>query len=240
MNIIIKKPFFSIFLSVIFVSLLIPTTVAYSAGAGWSEVISQHITSRQPTQLASLNRGILPSSQSLFKRPSSSYYIKHSIKTVSLRILKKYRRTKKSLPSGWPVRYGRVSSPFGRRWGRMHKGIDLASPTGTPVHAVEGGVVSRSKYMRGYGNLVEIRHSDMYITRYGHNSKRLVKAGQKVRKGQVIALVGSTGRSTGPHVHFEVRQNGTAINPVRFLGAMRSFSLKDNLELTKYVRLTKR
>lgn len=230
----INKRFFSIFISVIFVSLLIPTTVAYSAG--WSEVISQHITSRKPTQLALLSPRSLSSSQRLFKRSK----VKHSIKTVSLKILNKYRRSKKSLPAGWPIRYGRVSSLFGRRWGRMHKGIDLAAKTGTPVYAVESGVVTRSKYMRGYGNLVEIKHSDMYITRYGHNSKRLVKAGQKVRKGQVIALVGSTGRSTGPHVHFEVRQNGTAINPVRYLGALRHFSLSDNVKLTSYVRLTKR
>jgi len=225
------------FLSVIFVSLLIPTTVAYSAG--WSEVISQHITS-QPTQLASLSPSSLPSSQRLFKRPPTRSGVKHSIKTVSLKILKKYRRTKKSLPAGWPVRYARVSSPFGRRWGRMHKGLDLAAKTGTPVYAVESGVVTRSKYLRGYGNLVEIKHSKMYKTRYGHNSKRLVKVGQKVRKGQVIALVGSTGRSTGPHVHFEIRQNGTAINPVRYLGAMRHFSLSDNVKLSKYVKLTKR
>ena len=234
----INKRFFSIFISVIFVSLLIPTTVAYSAG--WSEVISQHITSRKPIQLASLSPRSLPSSQSLFKRPPSSSNVKHSIKTVSLKILKKYRSRKRSLPAGWPIRYGRVSSLFGPRWGRMHKGIDLAAPIGTPVYAVESGVVTRSKYVHGYGNLVEIKHSDMYITRYGHNSKRLVKAGQKVRKGQVIALVGSTGRSTGPHVHFEVRQNGTAINPVRFLGAMRYFSLSNNVKLTRYVRLTKR
>ena len=239
MKIIINKRFLSIFISVIFVSLFMQTTVAYSAG--WNEVISQHITSRQPT-LELLNPKRLPSSQRLFKRPpSSSSYIKHSIKTVSLKILNKYRRRKKSLPAGWPVRYGRVSSLFGRRWGRMHKGIDIGSPTGTPVYAVESGVVTRSTYQRrGYGNLIEIRHSDMYMTRYGHNSKRLVKAGQKVRKGQIIALVGSTGHSTGPHVHFEIRQNGKAINPVRYLGAMRHFSLSENVKLTHYVRLTKR
>ena len=238
MKIIINKRFFSIFLSVIFVSLFMPTTVAYSAG--WNEVISQHITSRPKNRLASFSPRSLPSSQRLFKRPPSSSKVKRSIKTVSLKILNKYRRRKKSLPAGWPVRYGRVSSPFGRRWGRMHKGIDIGSPTGTPVYAVASGVVTRSKYMRGYGNFIEIRHSDMYITRYGHNSKRLVKTGQKVRKGQIIALVGSTGRSTGPHIHFEIRENGKAINPVRLLGAMRYFSLSDNVKLTRYVRLTKR
>ncbi len=239
MKIIINKRFLSIFFSVIFVSLFMPTSVAYSAG--WNDVISQHITSRPINRLASFSPRSLSSSQGLFKHPPSSSNVKRSIKTVSLKMLNKYRRRKKSLPAGWPVRYGRVSSPFGRRWGRMHKGIDIGSPIGTPVYAVESGVVTRSTYQRrGYGNLIEIRHSDMYMTRYGHNSKRLVKAGQKVRKGQIIALVGSTGHSTGPHVHFEIRQNGKAINPVRYLGAMRHFSLSDNVKLTRYVRLTKR
>ena len=122
----------------------------------------------------------------------------------------------------------------------MHKGIDIASPTGTPIFAVEDGIVAKAQTMRGYGRMIEIKHGDMYSTRYGHNSRNFVKVGDYVRKGQLIGLVGSTGRSTGPHVHFEVLQASIAINPVKYLAAMDSFKLSESIKLSDYVLLSQR
>ncbi|WP_069471297.1 M23 family metallopeptidase [Candidatus Marithrix sp. Canyon 246] len=167
--------------------------------------------------------------------------VKPSIKIISAKILQKYRhRRMGTLPNGWPLKQGRVSSKYGARGSRKHKGMDIAVNTGTPVFAVEAATVIRSKYVRGYGNLVELRHSDMYSSRYGHNSKNIVKKGQRVDKGEIIALSGNTGRSTGPHVHFEVRQSGVAINPFKYLGAMKHFSLASNIPISKYVRVSSR
>lgn len=128
-------------------------------------------------------------------------------------------------PTGKPVRSGWVSSGFGLRHdpfhGRrsMHKGLDFVARTGTDVLAVGGGVVKTSKRHAGYGNMVEINHGNGYVTRYAHNSKNLVKVGDRVEKGARIALVGSTGRSTGPHLHFEVYRNGKLVNPAKFVQA---------------------
>jgi len=174
-------------------------------------------------------------------RKSSIAEVKRSIKTVSERLLRKYRAHTQSLPDGWPLKQGRVSSKFGWRGRRMHKGIDIAASRGTPIYAVEDGIVVRSKYARGYGRLIEIKHSDMYTTRYAHNHINLVEVGEFVYKGEMIAEVGSTGRSTGPHVHFEVRQSGLAINPVKYLGAMDSFTLlSENIKLSEYVKLSQK
>ncbi|KST68215.1 hypothetical protein BC008_34100 [Mastigocoleus testarum BC008] len=117
----------------------------------------------------------------------------------------------------WPAK-GVLTSGYGPRWGRMHKGIDIAAPTGTPIHAAAAGIVKKAGWNRGgYGYLVDIRHPDGTITRYAHNSKLLVKKGQQVQQGQKISLMGSTGFSTGPHLHFEIRPNGRAKNPMAFL-----------------------
>ncbi|WP_414619961.1 peptidoglycan DD-metalloendopeptidase family protein [Calothrix sp. CCY 0018] len=118
----------------------------------------------------------------------------------------------------WPAK-GVFTSGFGPRWGRMHKGIDIAAPTGTPIHAAADGVVVSAGWNRGgYGNLVDIRHADGTTTRYAHNSKIVVKKGQQVQQGQRISLMGSTGFSTGPHLHFEIRKGGNqAVNPIAFL-----------------------
>ena len=120
----------------------------------------------------------------------------------------------------WPVR-GRVTSPFGPRVlnGRkeFHTGIDIGGPTGTNIAAAESGMVSYSGYMRGYGNVIIISHNGSYSTVYGHCSVRLVKKGQYVKKGTIIGKVGSTGYSTGPHLHFEVRLNGKSVNPLSYL-----------------------
>ncbi|MBD2209324.1 peptidoglycan DD-metalloendopeptidase family protein [Nostoc linckia FACHB-104] len=118
----------------------------------------------------------------------------------------------------WPAK-GVLTSGYGWRWGRMHKGIDVANSTGTPIYASADGVVVKAGWNNGgYGNLVDIRHADGSMTRYGHNSKILVQAGQQVRQGDTIALMGSTGFSTGPHSHFEIHPTGKgAVNPITLL-----------------------
>ncbi len=117
---------------------------------------------------------------------------------------------------GRPV-YGNLTSRFGYRWGRMHTGIDLAAPIGTPVYASDGGKVIFAGWEGAYGYLIKIVHDNEYTTYYGHLSKMSVKSGQRVAKGELIGNVGNTGRSTGPHLHFEVRKNGTPVNPLDFL-----------------------
>lgn len=112
---------------------------------------------------------------------------------------------------------GRLSSPFGFRWGAFHAGIDLAAPTGTPIYAADGGTVVEAGWHGGYGYLVRIDHGNGFETYYGHTSKIYVTVGQKVAKGEKIAAVGSTGNSTGSHLHFEIRKNGTAKNPYNYL-----------------------
>jgi len=112
---------------------------------------------------------------------------------------------------------GTLTSPFGPRWGSFHYGIDIANSTGTPVRAAMAGTVTVAEYLGAYGNVVYIDHGNGYSSRYGHNSQLLVHAGQTVAQGEVIALMGSTGRSTGPHCHFEIRINGTAVNPAAYL-----------------------
>ncbi len=116
----------------------------------------------------------------------------------------------------WPVS-GTISSPFGTRWGKKHEGLDIAVPTGTNVKASAAGTVKRAFNNGDYGLFVEIDHGNGWITRYGHNSKLLVKAGDKVSAGQVIALSGSTGHSTGPHCHFEIRKSGVPKDPLLYL-----------------------
>lgn len=116
-----------------------------------------------------------------------------------------------------PLSGGRYTSGFGRRWGRMHKGVDWACPVGTTVYASCGGTVIQASYSGGYGNCVVISHPDGRMTRYAHNSKLLVRVGQHVEQGQPIALSGSTGRSTGPHVHFELYINGSAVDPLKYI-----------------------
>jgi murein DD-endopeptidase MepM/ murein hydrolase activator NlpD len=117
---------------------------------------------------------------------------------------------------GWPTR-GRLSSGFGLRRGRPHEGIDIASPHGSPIFAAEAGRVIHSGRMRGYGKVVVVKHAGRYRTVYAHASRLLVRSGQFVERGQKIAEVGSTGRSTGPHLHFEVRRDESPRNPLAYL-----------------------
>ncbi|ACK66235.1 Peptidase M23 [Rippkaea orientalis PCC 8801] len=118
----------------------------------------------------------------------------------------------------WPTK-GVLTSGYGRRWGRMHKGIDIAAPIGTPIIAAAPGEVITSGWNSGgYGKLVKVRHPDGSVTLYAHNSRLLVRRGQQVEQGQQIAEMGSTGYSTGPHLHFEVHPNGRgAVNPIAML-----------------------
>ena len=129
----------------------------------------------------------------------------------------------KTLPEGEPVASGWISSLFGWRTDpingkrEFHEGIDFASKADTRVVAVASGIVTWSGRRAGYGNLVEISHGNGYVTRYAHNRKNLVAVGDKVDKGQPVAIMGSTGRSTGTHVHFEVVRNGKPVDPKKYI-----------------------
>lgn len=113
---------------------------------------------------------------------------------------------------------GTLSSRFGKRWGKMHEGVDLAARTGTAINAADGGTVIFAGKNGNYGYMIDIDHGGGLVTRYAHCSKLYVSKGDKVYKGQTIAAVGNTGRSTGPHLHFEVRKNGTPQNPYSYIG----------------------
>ena len=130
-----------------------------------------------------------------------------------------------AIPSTQPVKgtaltsgYGVRSDPFRGR-AAMHAGIDLAAPIGTPIYATADAIVGRSEWAGGYGNLIELNHGRGIQTRYGHLTRSVVRAGQKVKRGELIGHMGSTGRSTGSHLHYEVRIDGKAVNPVPFMEA---------------------
>lgn len=129
------------------------------------------------------------------------------------------------LPTGRPIPDGWISSYFGARTDpftglrEYHKGLDFAGKDGEEIYAVASGLVTWSAARFGYGQMVEINHGNGYITRYAHNRTNLVKVGDVVTKGQRIALMGSTGRSTGPHVHFEVLKNGRVVDPAKYVYA---------------------
>ncbi|ARU90767.1 M23 family metallopeptidase [Pseudomonas sp. M30-35] len=138
-------------------------------------------------------------------------------------LLAERRLTEAEYLAGRPVLQGYVSSPFGRRihplTGRatVHKGVDFAAKAGSPVISVAAGVVTFSGRKNGYGNVVEVSHADGYTTLYAHNKRNVVQVGDLVKRGQTIALVGSTGRSTGYHVHFEVTKLGRVVNPSSYI-----------------------
>ena len=137
------------------------------------------------------------------------------------------RLQKEVQPSGWPVENGWISSMFGMRMDpftglrSFHSGVDFAARLGANVQSVAAGIVSDVGDRFGYGLLVEINHGNGYVTRYGHNDTVLVRVGDRVRKGQSVALIGNSGRSTGPHVHFEVLLNGRSVNPYEYIQAAR-------------------
>ncbi len=134
-----------------------------------------------------------------------------------------------SIPSQVPVEGFRLTSEFGMRWHpvlggrRAHKGVDLAAPIGTPVHATADGIIARADWFSGYGLYVQIEHGGNLETRYGHMSRLNVAAGQMIHKGEIVGYVGMTGRTTGPHLHYEVRVAGEAVNPIPYMqGAVSS------------------
>ncbi len=170
----------------------------------------------QPAQIPSLTAMVDDLQSLLSSREQQLSVLENLILTREL--------NKQVYPEGSPVEDGWISSYFGHRadpfTGYManHKGIDFAGPAGTPVSAVAAGLVTFSGDRPGYGEMVEINHGNGLSTRYCHNEKLLVKQGDMVRKGQEVSLMGSTGHSTGPHLHFEVLKNGQQVDPLRFIG----------------------
>lgn len=139
---------------------------------------------------------------------------------VTLDQMNTYRIAIEKLPLAMPVKSAfRYTSGFGRRWGRMHEGVDMAGPVGTPIYATGDGVVIFAGRQSGYGNLIKIQHELGVETRFGHLSRIGVKKGQRVSQGERIGDMGNTGRSTGPHVHYEVRMKGRAVDPMSFIKA---------------------
>lgn len=177
-----------------------PLRAAEAAKAGVSADRGDDEFRRLFASWQQLDNGILPSS-----RPTT------------------IRRASVAIPSLVPVSMTRLSSGYGMRehpvlgGRRAHKGIDLSAPTGTPIRASADGVVEKAEWFGGYGLFVGLDHGGGMETRYGHMSRVAVAEGQQVRKGDVIGYVGSTGRSTGPHLHYEVRVAGEAVNPLPYM-----------------------
>ena len=142
-----------------------------------------------------------------------------------------------SVPSINPVEIMKFSSNFGYRnaptrgASRNHKGIDIPGPVGTPIYATADGMIGRAQWVSGYGKFVEINHGNAVQTRYGHLSAMNVAAGQRIKKGDILGYMGSTGRSTGSHLHYEVRVAGEAINPSAFLSPLKAGETNANMLL---------
>lgn len=142
--------------------------------------------------------------------------LKEAVDEVIVKGTKEVPKTVATGTFSMPTR-GRISSRYGMRWGTMHRGLDIAASYGTAIKSADAGTISFAGYQGSYGYMVEINHGNGYVTRYAHCSKLLVKKGDKVIKGQHIANVGNSGRSTGPHVHFEVLKNGVHQNPSNYV-----------------------
>jgi murein DD-endopeptidase MepM/ murein hydrolase activator NlpD len=170
----------------------------------------------QPAQIPSLTAMVDDLQTQLSSREQQLGVLENLILTREL--------NKQVYPEGRPVQEGFISSYFGRRadpftgYTAVHKGLDFAGSEGSKVSAVAAGLVTFAGERTGFGEMVEINHGNGLATRYCHNEKLLVKQGDMVRKGQDVALLGSTGHSTGPHLHFEVLKNGTQVDPLRFIG----------------------
>jgi murein DD-endopeptidase MepM/ murein hydrolase activator NlpD len=170
----------------------------------------------QPAQIPNLTAMVDDLQSQLASREQQLGVLENLILTREL--------NKQVYPEGRPVQQGFISSYFGQRadpftgYTAVHKGIDFAGPEGTKVSAVAAGLVTFAGDRPGFGTMVEINHGNGLSTRYCHNEKLLVKQGDMVRKGQEVSLMGSTGHSTGPHLHFEVLKNGAQVDPLRFIG----------------------
>jgi murein DD-endopeptidase MepM/ murein hydrolase activator NlpD len=154
-----------------------------------------------------------------------------------------FRPATVAVPSRMPVEGAALTSGYGMRnhpvlgGRRQHRGVDLAMPTGTPVYATADGVISKAEWFSSYGLYISLEHGAAIQTRYGHLSRLAVAAGQAVKKGDLIGYVGSTGRSTGPHLHYEVRIAGAAVNPVPYMqGNVRTAPLPTPLPVTTWAQ----
>ena len=170
----------------------------------------------QPAQIPNLTAMVDDLQSQLSSREQQLGVLENLILTREL--------NKQVYPEGRPVQDSWISSYFGRRadpftgYSAVHKGLDFAGPEGSKVTTVAAGLVTFAGERTGFGEMVEINHGNGLATRYCHNERVLVKQGDMVRKGQDVALMGSTGRSTGPHLHFEVLKNGAQVDPLRFIG----------------------
>jgi murein DD-endopeptidase MepM/ murein hydrolase activator NlpD len=170
----------------------------------------------QPAQIPSLTAMVDDLQNQLASREQQLGVLENLILTREL--------NKQVYPEGRPVQEGFISSYFGERadpftgFAGNHKGVDFAAPEGTQVISVAAGLVTYAGERSGYGLMVEVNHGNGMTTRYCHNEKLLVGQGQMIRKGQEVGLIGSTGHSTGPHLHFEVLKNGVQVDPLRFIG----------------------
>lgn len=170
----------------------------------------------QPAQIPNLTAMVDDLQSQLSNREQQLGVLENLILTREL--------NKQVYPEGRPVQQGWISSYFGRRadpftgYSAVHKGIDFAGAEGTKVSSVAAGLVTFAGERPGFGQMVEINHGNGLATRYCHNERLLVRQGDMVRKGQEVSLMGSTGHSTGPHLHFEVLKNGTQVDPLRFIG----------------------
>jgi murein DD-endopeptidase MepM/ murein hydrolase activator NlpD len=173
----------------------------------------------QPAQIPSLTAMVDDLQSQLSSREQQLGVLENLILTREL--------NKQVYPEGRPVQEGFISSYFGDRadpftgYLAVHKGVDFAAPEGTHVNSVAAGLVTFAGERAGYGLMVEVNHGNGMTTRYAHNEKLLVSGGEMIRKGQDLALIGSTGHSTGPHLHFEVLKNGVQVDPLRFIGEVR-------------------
>lgn len=172
----------------------------------------------KPLQIEHVSQALDSVEQRLAARKASLEQLREAMKEQK-QLMDYQNAMSACTPSIWPTS-GDVSSPYGLRWGGtdFHPGIDIADDAGTPIVATADGVVTDAGWNSGgYGNMVDINHGNGIMTRYAHAQSVVVSAGQTVKKGQIIAYMGSTGYSTGPHVHYEVRVNGQAVNPVGYL-----------------------
>lgn len=196
-----------------------------------ADLDSEGFDFNRPPALGGLNQPIeaanAPQSWGSLQHRLSTFERRLQAKAEDLEVIAGFLQDQSShaarTPEGQPVTGGWVSSAYGHRLdpfsgdNSFHSGVDIAVQGGTPIRTVATGVVTRSTWVDGYGYLVEIDHGNGYRTRYAHNRRNLVEVGDIVSKGQTIALVGSTGRSTGNHIHFEVRHRDQPVDPTRYL-----------------------
>jgi murein DD-endopeptidase MepM/ murein hydrolase activator NlpD len=187
------------------------TGVAADGGTGGGD--------RRPTGPASPGGGVSPGAPSDDEVRAELAGMQRS--QAHIRTLLASGRYRVNYGSGrvnWPLpSYRTISSPFGMRWGRLHAGIDIPAPVGTPIRTADAGTVILAGWTGGYGNYTCVQHTRTLSTCYGHQSRLLVRAGQDVRAGEAIGLTGNTGSSTGPHLHFETRVGGQPLDPMGFL-----------------------